>query len=156
MIGAAAVFYETVWLWIMAAFYGMLWVSAVRQKEHTIKRQILFGILFITVLFLGCFCSYRQRLNSKSLQSFLHDGEKCMVQGEIYKRKQEKNSTIYYLKNCKMQYHQKIISCDQILLHLNTEGYFIGEILCVEGNIQTFSLPKNEGNYSEKAYYESL
>lgn len=156
MIGAAAVFYETVWLWIMAAFYGMLWVSAVRQKEHTIKRQILFGILFITVLFLGCFCSYRQKLNSKSLQSFLHDGEKCMVQGEIYKRKQEKNSTIYYLKNCKMQYHQKIISCDQILLHLNTEGYFIGEILCVEGNIQTFSLPKNEGNYSEKAYYESL
>ena len=49
----------------------------------------------------------------------------------------------------------KNYSCNSILLSLNAGDYSIGEILCVKGTAQTFSLPVNEGNFNERAYYQS-
>lgn len=120
------------------------------------RMQVLFTVLFVFAAFAGSYNTYSQNAFRKNYESKLRDNEKCLVQGKIYKKEQDSENYLYYLKDCVMQLHQKNYSCNRILVYLDADRYSIGEIICVKGNIKTFSLPRNEGNYNERQYYQSL
>ncbi len=156
LLGIAAVTYQSVLLWCILILYGIAWIYAIKKAYHSIYMQLIWILLFAAAVFAGSYDCCRQNAFRKAYESKLCDNEKCLVQGEIYKREQDNENYLYYLKDCKVQLHQEIYSSNQILLNLKTEEYSIGEILCVKGNIKTFALPRNEGNYNERAYYQSL
>lgn len=156
LLGNAAVCYHFAGLWCILAFYGMVWFVVIRRTYERVRIQIFWCLLFGAVVFLGSYSCYRQEMYEKVCEAKFADNEECLVQGKIYKRQQDKEAYLYYLKGCYVQLDQTSYSCNQILLHLTTEEYSIGEILCVKGKIKNFTIPLNEGNYNEKAYYQSL
>lgn len=155
MLGTAAAEYQKILLWCVLAIYVLQWMHSIGKAGGKPAELFLWTAAFAAVAVCGVYNSYHQKAFRNTYVSLLKDGEKCLVQGEIY-RKEEKEQNLFYLKNCKMQYHQKNYSCNQILLYLKAEEYAVGEILCVQGKIQTFDLPVNEGGYNEREYYQSL
>ncbi len=154
LAGTAAAEYELRLLWCFLFFFGFVWMYVVcRQYKKSVK-AIFWSAAFVVLASLGSVNSYLEQSFCRTYLSKLYDGQKCQVQGEIYQKTKE--DCYYYLKNCMVQLGKNKYSCNQILLYLNAEEYSIGEILCVNGDIQTFSLPVNEGNYNERAYYKSL
>lgn len=157
LLGTAAAEYKVSLLWFVLIIYGGIWCYSIKNAYQDFKKAGCFWIIiFLLAAFFGFYNSYCQNAFRSVYESHIKDGEICFVQGEVTQRKQENKSCLYYLKSCKMQLHKKNYSCNQILLYLNTDKYSIGEILCVKGKIKTFDLPQNEGNYNERAYYQSL
>lgn len=156
LLGTAAAEYHRILLWCILIFYGMVWTYSVKTAYKKAAAVLFGAVVFAAAAFGGIYNSYYQRSFRNTYESVLEDGEKCLIQGEIYQKEISDKTNLYYLKNCIMQYHQKNYFCNQILASLNEGEYAIGEILCIQGNIHTFALPANEGGYNEREYYQSL
>lgn len=157
LLGIATAEFSRRIFWVLLILYGMAWAHSIWRQADTPARVKIFWILaFWTLAACGHYDSKSQAAFRDAYESELEDGAECLVQGEIYHKETDGKTGLFYLKNCRMQLHQKNYLCNHILLNLNAMSYSIGEILFVKGTIQTFSLPVNEGNYNERAYYQSL
>lgn len=157
LLGVAAKEFCSIPFGVLGLVLGIVWIYSIK-KEYSGKWKkglpwmALFGICFG----LGMGNSLRQSNFRASYGPLLEDGMECCLQGKIYQKEQKKEQYLFYLKDCVIQLHQKNDSCNQILVYLDTDAYSIGEIICVKGKIKTFSLPRNQGNYNERQYYQSL
>jgi len=156
LLGTAAAEYGQILPWFILVLYGTAWTHSVRRECKEVKKTAVLCAVFILFACSGIFCSGFWRSFRLVYEPELKENQRCLVQGEIYQKETEEEKNLFYLKNCRVQISQKNYSCNQILLNLKAETYFIGEILCVKGNIRTFLLPANEGGYNERAYYQSL
>lgn len=157
LLGMAASEYRLAFLWFCLILYAFAWLFALkREYGRWQKGAMLWMAVFLLAASFGIAKSrYAQAFRAR-YEPYLADGISCLIQGEIYRREIKDEDNLFYLKDCKVQFGQKEYSCNSILLYLNAGEYFIGEILCVKGTVRTFSLPANEGNYNERAYYRSM
>lgn len=157
LLGIAVDQFHQVALWALLALYCLAWARSIRNEKDT---RAAYQAFWIAAMFLavcgGIFNSRRAAEFRDLYEGRLKDGEQCLLQGEIYKRETDGDTRLFYLKNCEARLRRRNYKCDHVLLYLNAESYSIGEILSVEGTIQTFALPVNEGNYNERAYYQSM
>ncbi len=157
LLGMAAVEYRKTALWWMLGCYSLAWaVTVCSVYRQSIKKGIVWILAFLLAVFGGCYNSYSRQVCRNAYESEWNEGGQCQAQGQIYQKENENGTYLYYLKHCSIQLHHKNYSCNQILVNLNGQEHFIGEILCIKGTIKPFSTPVNEGNYNEKAYYRSL
>ncbi|MBO5303631.1 MAG: DNA internalization-related competence protein ComEC/Rec2 [Lachnospiraceae bacterium] len=156
LFGAAAMEYHCSWLYLAGGIASVLYVCCYRKK---VARKSCMVVMVLGIIFgmaLGSVRSFKQAQPREFYMNLLTDGEKCLLQGEIFRKEEKEENYLFYLKNCILQYQNQHYNCNQILVYLETDTCSIGKILCVQGKIKKFSLPMNEGNYNEMQYYHSL
>lgn len=157
LFGIAAAQFHQAALWALLALYCLAWTRSIRKEEDARAAYKTFWIAAMFLAVCGGVYDSRRAAEFRDLyEGRLKDGEQCLLQGEIYKRETDGDTRLYYLKNCRTRLRQQNYECNHVLLYLNAESYSIGEILLINGTVQTFALPSNEGNYNERAYYQSL
>ena len=156
LLGAAAAEYGLFLLWLALACFGLAWMRSAVRMQGSLAQKSMWIAAFFAAVALGSIRSFGRQAFYKAFETKLYDGKECLIQGKIYQKEAKEEKYYYYLKDCVTQLNQKNYSCNSILLSLNAGDYSIGEILCVKGTAQTFSLPVNEGNFNERAYYQSL
>lgn len=156
ILGIAAAEYQKTLLWCILVLYGLAWAYFIGKTYKVSLGTVCWLAAFFAASCGGIFDSCSQKMFCNAYVSGLSENKKCLVQGEIYQKEKEDEKVLFYLKNCRVQFDQKNYPCNQILLYLNAENYSIGEILCVKGKIKTFNSAANEGNYDEKAYFQTL
>ncbi len=154
--GIAAAEYRRQFLWYGVALFVFLWFVSMKQAYGIRAKTFLWTAVFAAALCSGVYVSGRHSRFLHAYETVWNDQEKCLVQGEIYKREIKQEANLYYLKNCRLKIGQSQYSTNHILLNRKTDENSIGEILTIKGTIHTFSSPCNEGNYDEKSYYQSL
>lgn len=152
LLGMAAASYRFWPLWCILAAFGAAWAYSVRRDG---QRRILAPAFFLAAL-LGAFHAHGHEAARAAYEPWLVDGTACLLQGEVCQREVKGDEALYRVKNCVLQLGKKQYSCNHVLFDLSAEEHFIGEILCIEGTIKTFSRPRNEGNFDERGYYQSL
>lgn len=96
-------------------------------------------------------------------RAHIRAGDEVLLQGKIYKKEFKNDSILYYLKDCYAvcvtddeQSSSQKIPCNRVLLYLDADVNSIGEILLLQGKMNMFSQPVNEGQFDSRAYYETL
>lgn len=156
LLGIAAAEYRQAVFWVVLFLFGLTFIGSVYRSGQQPTTRCLWMALWIVAAVFGIFTSYSRQKFRESYMFRLKDGETCLVQGTIYQKEESKTDCQYFLKHCILQLNGSRYPCNSILLHLKAESYPIGKILSVQGTIQTFALPANEGGYQEQAYYESI
>ena len=87
--------------------------------------------------------------------SQLFDGQATRIVGEIYKIEEKTSSTQYYLKHSYIEINGKFHPCNHILVYLKEENPKIGQTVLVSGTVRFFEEPTNEGQFNQKAFYQS-
>lgn len=136
---------------------GAVLAVCFRMGEEKPKRRHM--ACFAAVLAAAAVCGSCNSMLCQSFcagyESWLKDGDICLLQGEIDQKEEDGKSCLYYLKKCRVRSAKGRYSCGKVLAYLDVCDYSIGEILCIKGNVKYFSQPANEGGYDERAYYRS-
>lgn len=157
LLGTAAAEFRQPPLYLLSALCGALFSHAVwREADTPAKCRAFWALAFFAAALCGHCLSLRREARFDAYAGKLRDGAKCLVRGEIYKKEKDERKSLFYLKSCVMQLEGNQYLCNHVLLYLDAGNYSVGETLCVKGTVQTFSLPSNEGNFNERAYYRSL
>ena len=115
---------------------------------------ILSLLLFVSGFLMGSI-RYNHYLRDRDYYDRIEDGQVVRFQGELAKK--EKKTTSYYL------YFNNIImedivldSSETILLQSDSDDLPIGNTVVVEGKKENWNYARNEGNFDEKSYYNSI
>lgn len=96
-----------------------------------------------------------QTERNQEIERLLASCGSITVQGEIYQTEEKKEQFIYYLKNTRIFAEQKQYKCGRIQVYSSQNSYRMGNQIQVTGWYEAFQLPRNEGNFNEKQYYQS-
>lgn len=144
------------WLFL-PAIGGFLWLVWNRKGEKS--RLFAYGrLLFYTAGFLCGIWRYDIQQEFRAVYDpVLKDGMKIVLQGELEEKEYKNHTYLYYLKNCylKAESQEMIIPCNQVIAEMESDEIPIGRILVLEGSVYVFKEARNEGNFDEKAYYQS-
>lgn len=154
--------------WIfLSAIGGILWLVWNMKGEKS--RLLAYGrLLFYTAGFLcGIWRHDMEQEFRAAYEPVLKDGMRIVLQGELEEKEYKNNTYLYYLKNCYLKTKPQtasgnsnvadevIIPCNQVIAEMDTEDVSIGKILVLEGSVYVFQEARNEGNFDEKAFYQS-
>lgn len=157
LLGVAAAEFFCGQLALVCFVYFCFQIKSIRRAyEKCLKKQFLWVLVLMAFFLAGGCRNWQQNSFRAAYEPLLTDGQECFVQGKIDQKEQKKNQNLFYLKDCYVQLYHKNYPCNHILVILDADSYSIGETICVKGKIKTFSVPKNDGNYNEKSYYQSL
>lgn len=99
---------------------------------------------------------YMEENKQEALPDFLVPYEKLLVEGEVYKVTEKSFSYEVSLKNTYIIYNNKSYPCQGILVYLDTYPFIkIGNRIQVNGSLEEFSTPRNEGEFHQLSYYKS-
>ena len=115
---------------------------------------ILSLLVFISSFLIGS-VRYNHYLRDRDYYNQIEEGQIVRFQGELAKK--EKKTTSYYL------YFNSIINEDMVLdssatiiLQSDSDALPIGATALVEGKKEKWNVARNEGNFDEKSYYNSV
>lgn len=151
----------------LPAVGGFLWLVWNRKEEKS--RLLAYGrlLFYITGFLCGIWRYDTEQTFRAVYEPVLKDGMKIVLQGELAEKEYKNNTYLYYLKNCYLKTKPQtasenfkvadevIIPCNQVIAEMNTEDVSIGKILVLEGSVSVFGEARNEGNFDEKAFYQS-
>lgn len=154
------------WLFLLAVG-GFLWLGWNRKGEKS--SFFVYGrLLFYTAGFLCGIWRYDTEQTFRAVyEPVLKDGMQIVLQGELAEKEYKNNTYLYYLKNCYLKTkpqtasenfriaEEVIIPCNQVIAEMDTADVPIGKILVLEGSVSVFKEARNEGNFDEKAFYQS-
>lgn len=152
------------WLLLPALGLGILTAGSVRFEKSKI---FAWGKLIAYLISIGCGI-YRWEAAEElkaGYEPILYEGMKVTLQGELEQKEYKNKKYLYYLKNCYLKPEtdsdgsiitgNKIISCNQIIVEMETDDVSIGRILVLEGSVSVFRQARNEGNFDEISFYQS-
>lgn len=134
-----------------------LWNVGLRIKKRGIPQGVICAVVFLTAFFLGAERMQTEEDYRRQYEPLLVDGEKRVLQGTVWKKETGASAYRYGLKRCYLngKGSSKPVSCNQILVYLDSGDLSIGDTILVKGTIQTLDSAKNEGNFDEKSFYQS-
>ena len=116
---------------------------------------IILSLLCAFVFFVTGAIRYNVYLDDRDYIDRIEEGENVTFQGRLAKK--EKKTTSYYL------YFNNIITNDQaldsdeaIILQSDSDDLPIGATVVVDGKKEKWNVARNEGNFDEKSYYNSV
>lgn len=122
------------------------------------KLRIIFVILSL-IFSLGIFITgsirYNNYLSDKDYFDRIEEGDTVIFQGELAKKEKKTASYYLYFKNV-ITNDLALDSNEGIILQSDSDDIPIGSTVIVEGKKVQFNIARNEGNYDEKAYYNSI
>ncbi|MBR1572855.1 MAG: ComEC/Rec2 family competence protein [Lachnospiraceae bacterium] len=154
--------------YIIAAWLACIICMQYRQSRRRVALTVMVNIILIAA---GACTAYVAQAQYNSYDEILPDGMHVTFQGKIYKKEYKSDSLIYYLQDVYLQSDHFLsnnsdvlnnsngaheISCSKIILCIESDDYPIGTICVGKGRIKAFSVARNEGNFDERQYYNSL
>lgn len=139
---------------VIAIIYavGMLFYE-INNKLRIV--YIILSLLCALVFFVTGAIRYNVYLGDRNYIDRIEEGENVTFQGRLAKK--EKKTTSYYL------YFNNIITNDQVLdsnetiiLQSDSDDLPIGSTILVDGKKEKWNVARNEGNFDEKSYYNSV
>lgn len=139
---------------VIAIIYavGMLFYE-INNKLRIV--YIILSLLCALVFFVTGAIRYNVYLGDRNYIDRIEEGENVTFQGRLAKK--EKKTTSYYL------YFNNIITNDQvfdsnetIILQSDSDDLPIGSTIVVDGKKEKWNVARNEGNFDEKSYYNSV
>lgn len=116
---------------------------------------IILSLLCAFVFFVTGAIRYNVYLDDRDYIDRIEEGDAITFQGRLAKK--EKKTTSYYL------YFNNIITNDQaldsdeaIILQSDSDDLPIGATIVVDGKKEKWNVARNEGNFDEKSYYNSV
>lgn len=139
---------------VIAIIYavGMLFYE-INNKLRIV--YIILSLLCALVFFVTGAIRYNVYLGDRNYIDRIEEGDTITFQGRLAKK--EKKTTSYYL------YFNNIITNDQvfdsnetIILQSDSDDLPIGSTIVVDGKKEKWNVARNEGNFDEKSYYNSV
>ena len=90
--GIAAAEYRRQFLWYGVALFVFLWFVSMKQAYGIRAKTFLWTAVFAAALCSGVYVSGRHSRFLHAYETVWNDQEKCLVQGEIYKREIKQRS----------------------------------------------------------------
>ena len=119
-----------------------------KYKRAVIIALLCFGLGFVRMEY--------EEVQCRAYQEALTYQGKIQLQGQIIKKENSNNNSVVYLDHVYLQIEHQIYHTSRVLVYLSEDVYPIGKTILLEGNIKQLRAAVNEGNYNERAYYESL
>lgn len=115
---------------------------------------ILSLLVFISSFLVGS-VRYNHYLSDRDYYDRIEEGQVVRFQGELAKK--EKKTTSYYLYfNSIINEDMVLDSSETIILQSDSDDLPIGATVLVEGKKEKWNVARNEGNFDEKSYYNSV
>ncbi len=115
---------------------------------------ILSLLVFISSFLIGSI-RYNHYLRDRDYYDRIEEGQVVRFQGELAKI--EKKTTSYYLYfNSIINEDMVLDSSETIILQSDSDDLPIGATAIVEGKKEKWNLSRNEGNFDEQSYYNSV
>ena len=115
---------------------------------------ILSLLVFISSFLIGSI-RYNHYLRDRDYYDRIEEGQVVRFQGELAKK--EKKTTSYYLYfNSIINEDMVLDSSETIILQSDSDDLPIGATVLVEGKKEKWNVARNEGNFDEKSYYNSV
>ena len=115
---------------------------------------ILSLLVFISSFLIGSI-RYNHYLRDRDYYDRIEEGQVVRFQGELAKI--EKKTTSYYLYfNSIINEDMVLDSSETIILQSDSDDLPIGATAIVEGKKEKWNVARNEGNFDEKSYYNSV
>lgn len=115
---------------------------------------ILSLLVFISSFLIGS-VRYNHYLRDRDYYNQIEEGQIVRFQGELAKK--EKKTTSYYLYfNSIINEDMVLDSSETIILQSDSDDLPIGATVLVEGKKEKWNVARNEGNFDEKSYYNSV
>ena len=115
---------------------------------------ILSLLVFISSFLVGS-VRYNHYLRDRDYYDRIEEGQVVRFQGELAKK--EKKTTSYYLYfNSIINEDMVLDSSETIILQSDSDDLPIGATILVEGKKEKWNVARNEGNFDEKSYYNSV
>lgn len=143
------------WYYPVAVIGLAIYATWPLWKANMFWRARIRLIWIVVAFFVGIF-HIKARL-AFQMQEFaqIHEGTEISLCGEIYKKEIKKDQYWIYLKDCIAVSDKKQIPCNRVLLYQEADEYSIGDILIVNGKVNMFNRPSNEGMFDSRLYYHS-
>lgn len=127
----------------------------VYRKAKRRRQTIAMTVIFALFLMAGVVkVSTENEFREQSMEGLV-DGVSSQAIGTIY-RKEEKNAIIYYyLKQSKVESNGEFHPCNHILIYEKQNTFQIGQTVRVSGSISLFDVPRNEGEFDSRSFYQS-
>lgn len=144
---------EIFWIFCLFLFINVIW----RIKVRGWRQGVIYLVILTAAFLCGVWRMERESENRNRYEPFLRDEKEVAVQGDVYK-KEVGETNRYYLNHCYLIGMDDLsvpVSCNQILVYLNTDDVSIGNTILVNGTVKTLESARNEGNFDEKKFYQS-
>lgn len=143
------------WVCVVAIVAVVMVAISFYRKGHKLQFFLQSAMLF------GCFILGNQRFSTdmqlrEKVSCYAEDGIETRVQGTVIKKEYKNYQYCYYLENCYAVFQNEILKCNQIMFYSEDNLYKIGQTLVLTGTVKEHETARNEGNFDEKSYYESL
>ncbi len=138
---------------LLAVLLYLLCRGLIRRRiRSTLLWMGLAAVLFVTG---AGRITAAERLRKQVLEQ-VSDGDFVTIRGEISKKQIKEEQCIYELTDCCVMLSGEAVSCGNVLVPLSENDYSIRTILILTGQVNTFYYAVNDGNFDQRAYYQSL
>lgn len=114
-------------------------------------RSLLCLVLFTA----GCLHCRGQQDQFALSERFVLKNSQLTVEGEIEKKQVKETQSVYTLKNTKTTSDGRMYPGGKVLVYTSNSTYQPGNIIKAAGDCEPFRVPRNQGNFNEKQYYQS-
>lgn len=131
-------------------------VSIVRSRYGPEKKRQLLHLALMLVFFVMAFGrTASQNAVINSLSDRIMTQSQIKIRGTVYRKEYDSRQKKLYLKNCLIYQKNQTVSCQNVLLYLDSGSYSSGETILISGTILPYQEPRNEGEFNESQYYIS-
>ena len=120
------------------------------------KLAVMRSVCFLAAFLLGNIVACQDGNRNACYKDCIEEQRQVTCQGEINQIEQKTNQTLIFLKGCIFQTTSTTYSCNSIIICVDSNEYPIGKTLVVKGTLTPFAEAGNEGNYDERANYQTL
>ena len=146
-------------LWFVMIFLLLMIYTSIVIYFHYRSRAwkvILFrGLASLLVFCAGAEHFQKEQEKWNMLDGILKEEDKITICGKIYQKEEKTKQYLYYLTDTQVFVGDTIYPCYGILIYSSNQHFQLGNILQVTGKNAPFQIPRNEGNFNEKQYYQS-
>lgn len=143
----------------IAIIFVVILLVIFKIKDDLLKREtghflIWVGIILLT--FLISSFNYNNEYDKRTnILNNLYDNKEIIFTGKIYKKEENNYSFKYYLKQCSLFVNEKVISCNNIILYIDSDEYSLDDSLKIKGKVNMFDKAVNQGNFDSEEFYHS-
>lgn len=130
-------------------------VIAGRCKEKARRVIVIRSVLSILIFCIGSVHVQAELAIRNRIENAFTKGEKITVSGEVCRTEEKEEQFIYYLRDTHVIVGGIAYPCFGIQVYSSCAGFYPGNIIKVTGDFAPFQVSRNEGNFSEKQYYQS-
>lgn len=127
-----------------------------RWSKQNIRQLLCYLMLWAASFSFGMQTAGKQLEYRNAYQEVMKDGQEALLQGVISRKEEKQEQYVLYLTDTILKIGNKIYHTNQILIYQDTDEYSIGTTLAVKGKIESFRQARNDGNFDEQQYYETL